>query len=258
MPYPSKNNERGFSIIELIISLAVTLILMVVVIKMFTIQRVSYNSQEQITDLQQNVRSSMDAVSREIRMAGYMVVGTTTIKTSGTSTITFLGDIDSDIATNLTINAGAGTTTIFVSVTPDNEYEISGTDCIYISDGLHAELIPVDSSATQFIGEPEPIDPIYLKTGLLYSYTAGSTTVRTVERVTFSLDTTNKRIDRNSQPLAENIEGMHFIYGTNTQTGATNTVNITIAGRTTKIFPNYPEDGYRRGTLTTTIQLRNE
>lgn len=257
MPYQSKTNERGFSIIELVISLAITLILLVVVIKMFTLQRVSYNSQEQITDLQQNIRSSMDAVSREIRMAGYMVVGTTTIKTSGASTITFLGDIDSDIATNLTINAGAGTDTIFVSV-DDNASDIGSTDCIYISDGLHSELVPVDSSATQFIGEPEPIDPIYLKTGLLYSYTAGSTTVRTVEKVTFSLDTTNKRIDRNTQPLAENIEVMSFTYGTNAQTGATNTVNITITGRTTKKFPNYPGDGYRRGTLTTTIQLRNE
>ncbi|KAB2836914.1 MAG: hypothetical protein F9K48_00565 [Candidatus Brocadia sp.] len=257
MPYTLKNNERGFGIVELMISLAITLILMAVVMKMFTIQRVSYNSQEQITDLQQNIRSSMDAVSREIRMAGYMVVGTTTIKTSDPSIITFLGDIDSDLVTNLTIRAGAGTDTIFVSV-DDNAVNIGNTDCIYISDGLHAELVPVNSSATQFIGEPEPIDPIYLKTGLLYSYTAGSATVRTVERVTFSLDTTNNRIDRNSQPLAENIEGMHFAYGTNTQTGATNTVNITIAGRTTKKFPNYPGDGYRRGTLTTTIQLRNE
>ncbi len=255
MPYTLKNNERGFGIIELMISLAITLILMTVVIKMFTIQRVAYNSQEQITDLQQNIRSSMDAVSREIRMAGYMVVGTTTIKTSGTSTITFLGDIDNDIVANLAISADAGTTTVFINVTPDNEYEIETTDCLYISDGLHAELIPVSWPATHFIGEP---DPIYIQTSLLYSYTAGSTTVRTVERVTFSLDTTNKQIDRNTQPLAENIEDMSFTYGTNTQTGATNTVNIAITGRTTKIFPNYPGDGYRRGTLTSLIQLRNE
>ncbi|GAN31672.1 MAG: prepilin-type N-terminal cleavage/methylation domain-containing protein [Candidatus Brocadia sp. AMX2] len=255
MPYLSKNNESGFSIIELMVSLAITLILMVVAIKMFTIQRVAYNSQEQITDLQQNIRSSMDVVSREIRMAGYMVVGTTTIRTAGTSTITFLGDIDSDIVADLVINAGAGTTTLFVSVTPDNDYEIESTDCIYISDGLHSELIPVNSSAPHFIGEP---DPIYLKTGLLYSYPAGSTTVRSVERVTFSLDTTNKRIDRNTQPLAENIEVMRFTYGTNIQTGATNTVNIAIAGRTMNKFLNYPGDGYRRGTLTSTIQVRNE
>lgn len=228
---------------------------MTVIIRMFTIQRVAYNSQEQITDLQQNIRSSMDVVSREIRMAGHMVVGTTTIKTSGTNAITFLGDIDNDIATDLAISADAGTTTVFVNVTPDNKYQIESTDCIYISDGLHEELIPVDGFATHFIGEP---DPIYLQTGLLYSYNAGSTTVRSVEKVTFSLDTTNKRIDRNTQPLAENIEDMSFTYGTNAQTGATNTVNIAITGRTTKIFPNYPGDGYRRGTLTSLIQLRNE
>jgi len=255
MPYLlKKNNECGFSLVELVISLAITLIFLVVVIKMFTIQRIAYNSQEQITDLQQNIRSSMDALSRELRMAGYMVVGTTTIKTSGTNTITFLGDVDNDIATYLNINADAGTTTIFVSLDDDN-YEIASTDCINISDGLHSELIPVNGSAIHFIGEP---DPIYLKTALLYSYTAGSTTVRTVERITFSLDTTNKRIHRNTQPLAENIEAMLFTYGTNTQTGAINTVNIAITGRTTNTFSNYPGDGYQRGTLTSTIQLRNE
>lgn len=254
MPYLLKNNERGFTMVELMISLAIAVILLTVAIKVFTVQKNTYNSQEQITDLQQNIRSSMDELSREIRMAGYMAVGTSTIKTSGTSTITFLGDIDSDIATDLTVNAGAGTTTIFVSIN-DNDCEIASTDCIYISDGLHSELIPVDGSVTHFIGEP---DPIYLKTGLLYPYTAGSTTVRTVERVTFSLDTTNKRIDRNTQPLAENIEALLLTYGTNTQTGATNTVNIAITGRTAKKFPHYPGDGYRRGTLTSTIQLRNE
>lgn len=188
-------------------------------------------------------------------MAGYMVVGTSTVKVSGTSTITFLGDIDSDIATDLVTNAVPGTTTIFVSLTPDSKYEIESTDCIYISDGNHSELIPVNSSATHLIGEP---DPIYLKTGLLYSYNAGSATVRTVEKVTFSLDTTNARINRNSQPLADNIEAMRFTYGTNTQTGATNTVNISITGRTAHKYLNYPGDGYKRGTLTSTIQLRNE
>lgn len=256
MPYLlKKNSECGFSLVELVIGLAITLIILVVVIKMFTIQRITYTSQEQAADLQQNIRSSMDAISRELRMAGYMVVGTTTIKTSGTSTVTFLGDIDNDINTYLAVNATAGTTTIFVALTHDNEYEIDSTDCINISDELHSELIPVVDFATHFLGEP---DPIYLKTALSYSYTAGSATVRTVERVTFSLDTTNKRIYRNSQPFAENIEAMRFTYGTNTQTGATNTVNIAITGRTANKFPRYPKDGYLRGTLTSTIRLRNE
>src|SRR3989338_6123504 len=242
MAHLFKNNEHGFSIVELVISLAITLTLLGVAIRMFNVQQDAYNSQEQVTDLHQNIRTSMDAVSREIRMAGCMVVGTSTIKTSGTSTITFLGDVDGDIVTNLTTNAVAGATTIFVSLTPDSNYSIANTDYIYISDGSHTS------------GEP---DPIYLSAGLLYSYTAGSATVRTVERVTFSLNTANLRIDRDSQPLAENIEAMSFTYGTNTATGATNTVTIAITGRTANIDTNYGDD-YRRGTLTSTIKLRNQ
>ena len=254
MTHLFKNNERGFSIVELVISLAITLVLLGVAIKMFNVQQDAYNSQEQVTDLHQNIRTSMDAVSREVRMAGCMVVGTSTIKTSGTSTITFLGDVDGDIVTNLTTNAVAGATTIFVSLTPDSNYSIANTDYIYVSDGNHTEVVPSNSSATHLVGEP---DPIYLSTGLLYSYTAGSATVRTVERVTFSLDTANLRIDRNSQPLAENIEAMSFTYGTNTSTGATNTVAIAITGRTANIDTNHGDD-YRRGTLTSTIKLRNQ
>ena len=248
MTHLFKNNEHGFSIVELMISLAITLTLLGVAIRMFNVQQDAYNSQEQVTDLHQNIRTSMDAMSREIRMAGCMVVGTSTIKTSGTTTITFLGDVDGDIVTNLaTDNAVAGATTIFVSLTPDSNYAIANTDYIYISDGSHTEVVPVNSSASHLIGEP---DPIFLSTGLLYSYTVGNATVRTVERVTFSLDTVNSRIDRNSQPLAENIEAMSFTYGTNT-------VTIAITGRTANIDPNYG-DNYRRGTLTSTIKLRNQ
>lgn len=255
MPYFVKKSDHGFTVVELVICLALALILLGVATRVFTIQRDAYTSQEHTADLHQNIRTSMDALSREIRMAGYMVSGTSTIRVSGTSTITFLGDIDSDIATVLAIDAGAGTTTIFVNLTPDSNYTIANTDCIYISDGLHTDLIPVSSSAPHLVGEP---DPIYLRTGLLYSYTAGSTIVRTVERVTFSHDTTNLRINRNNQPLAENIEYMHFTYGTNAQTGATNTVTISITGRTAQKYSNYPGDGYRRGTLTSTIKLRNQ
>ena len=70
MTHLSKNNEHGFSIVELVISLAITLVLLGVAIKMFNVQQDAYNSQEQVTDLHQNIRTSMDAVSREIRMAG--------------------------------------------------------------------------------------------------------------------------------------------------------------------------------------------
>ena len=255
MPSFIKNNNHGFSLVELVIGLAITLILLGVATRIFTVQQDAYTLQEHTTDLHQNIRTSMDALSREIRMAGYMVSGTSTIKVSGTSTISFIGDIDSDIFTALASNASTGTTTIFVNLTPDSDYEIANTDCVYISDELHTEIVPVNSAATHLTGEP---DPIYLKSGLLYSYTAGSATIRTIERVTFSHNAANVRLTRNNQPLAENIEAVLFTYGINAQTGATNTVNISITGRTARKDLNYPGDGYRRGTLTSTIHLRNQ
>ncbi len=249
------DNEYGFTLVELLVGLVLTVIILSTAVKLLISQRKAFSVQEQVSEMQQYIRSAMDIMTREIRMAGCMVTGTSTIRTSGTSTITFLGDIDSDIAATLVTNANAGTTVVFVSLTPDSNYSIASTDYIYISDGNRTEVTPSDSSASHLVGEP---DPIYLSSGLLYSYIAGSTTVRTVENVTFSHDTANLKIYRNSQPLAENIEFISLTYGTNTVTGATNTVTIAITGRTANIDPNYSGDGYRRGTLTSIIKLRNQ
>ena len=66
-----KNSERGFSLIELLIALAVTSILLVGIFNIFLSQHKAYTSQDQIVEMQENVRAAMDIMSRDIRMAGF-------------------------------------------------------------------------------------------------------------------------------------------------------------------------------------------
>ncbi len=71
MSYSRKNNERGFTLVELVIGLAISLILMGVAVSMLNVERKSYSFQEQVTEMQQNIRAATDMLVREIRMAGY-------------------------------------------------------------------------------------------------------------------------------------------------------------------------------------------
>ncbi|KKO19981.1 MAG: prepilin-type N-terminal cleavage/methylation domain-containing protein [Candidatus Brocadia sp.] len=71
MSYQGKNNAQGFTLIELVVGLAICLILMGVAVGIFNTQRKSYIMQEQVIEMQQNVRIAIDMMVREIRMAGY-------------------------------------------------------------------------------------------------------------------------------------------------------------------------------------------
>jgi len=66
-----KRSERGLSLIELLIALAVTSILLVGIFNIFLSQHRTYMAQDQIVEMQENVRAALDIMLRDIRMAGY-------------------------------------------------------------------------------------------------------------------------------------------------------------------------------------------
>ncbi|MCF6154296.1 MAG: prepilin-type N-terminal cleavage/methylation domain-containing protein [Candidatus Brocadia sp.] len=96
MSYSQKSNERGFTLVELVIGLAISLILMGVAVSMLNVQRKSYSFQEQVTEMQQNIRAATDMMVREIRMAGYdpSGAGFTGIGTHTTELLQILADLD--------------------------------------------------------------------------------------------------------------------------------------------------------------------
>ena len=66
---PGRTN--GFSLVELLIAMAISLVVLGAMYSVFTIQNKTFGKQEQIVEMQQNARAAMDMMSREIRMAGY-------------------------------------------------------------------------------------------------------------------------------------------------------------------------------------------
>ena len=71
----NKNNltskEHGFTLIEILITMAITGIISAVIFTSFQSQQKSYVVQEDVAAMQQNLRAGMDMMVREIRMAGY-------------------------------------------------------------------------------------------------------------------------------------------------------------------------------------------
>lgn len=94
--HPNADN-RGFSLIELLVALAISTLILGVVVSVFNTQRDSYNVQSAVTEMVQTSRAAMDLMTREIRMAGYDPSDTALSGlTVSTNTIQVLADLDGD------------------------------------------------------------------------------------------------------------------------------------------------------------------
>ena len=93
-----ENNERGFTILELVVALAISLVLMGIAVKIFLVQQKAYNVQEQLSEMQQNIRAAMDIIVRETKMAGYDATGSGGFdgigNNSSATSIQILADLD--------------------------------------------------------------------------------------------------------------------------------------------------------------------
>jgi type IV pilus assembly protein PilW len=209
--------NKGFTLVEIMVTLALSGIVMASIYTAFLSQQRSYLAQEQVSAMQQNIRAGLDIMTREIRMAGF----------------------------DPTQEAGAGITTASAG-------QISFTQDITNNTGTG------DSDGD--VNDPG-------------------------ENITYSLYTTDgiKKLGRNNQPVAENIEQLEFYYTLANGTQKTipsaaelaeiKSVQISIlakAGRPDRNFINTATytsasgvnwgpagDNYRRRLRLTTVQCRN-
>lgn len=69
MKYKVKN--KGFTLIEIMVSMVISSLVISGVYGVYTIQQRSYTVQEQVSEMQQRIRAAVDFMLREMRMAGY-------------------------------------------------------------------------------------------------------------------------------------------------------------------------------------------
>lgn len=66
-----KNNSSGFTLVELLISLAISGLVLTAVYNIFISNNRIYLKDNEFVKIEQSLRSAMDMITREIRMAGY-------------------------------------------------------------------------------------------------------------------------------------------------------------------------------------------
>ncbi|RJX28453.1 MAG: prepilin-type N-terminal cleavage/methylation domain-containing protein [Desulfurivibrio sp.] len=129
--------QRGFTLIELLITMLISGIVIASIYSAFQSQQNSYTAQDQVAEMQQNIRAGLDMMTREIKMAGYDSTG----------------------------KAGAA-------------------------------LLAITASSINFSMDLNEDDDV----------------VDSGENITYALDTVEKEITRNTQPIAQNIEELEFVY----------------------------------------------
>lgn len=79
-----RKNESGFTLIELMIGIAMAGIVGGVIYSAYNVQTRIYTEQDKTAEMQQNIRAGMSYLQREIRMAGYNSKDTTDVTCGGT------------------------------------------------------------------------------------------------------------------------------------------------------------------------------
>lgn len=93
------DNQRGISMVEILVAVTISLVLMAGISQIFLSSKTSYNLQDGLGRLQENARYALDTLNRSIGMAGY------------TENITPLAAFDTTTtANNATVNTDLGFT----------------------------------------------------------------------------------------------------------------------------------------------------
>lgn len=72
--FPS-NRRKGFSLVEMLVALAIAGLVMTTIYEVFINQSRTQYIQDMVAEMQQNARAAMDLMARDVRLAGYDLIG---------------------------------------------------------------------------------------------------------------------------------------------------------------------------------------
>ena len=273
MNTPLRKN-KGVTLIELLVALVISGILVAAIYRTFIGQQKTYTVQEQVVDMQQNVRAGINRMMREIRMAGFGNVPMVLPVTVGGRTFNNVVNLDTPVAGALTIVSAMGSTTL-TGIPASNQITVSsltdseGNTLFDTGDRRYVSIGGVEScTITDITGTTLTLA---IPSGkLTYNHAVG-TRVFGIRAVSYQVGMVDGKPtllrDENSglggQPQVDNIENLQFGYldanGNPTANPADiRIVRVTLRARTNDSDPEYKSDGgYRKRVIASNIHLRN-
>ncbi len=274
-------NSKGVTLIELLIALVLSAILTGGIYRTFIHQQKSYTTQEQVADMQQNVRVAINRMMREIRMAGFGNL-------PAILPVTFLGGAriynnvvnpDAPVVGALTIVSAIGGTATLSAQPGDivgggplasNKIQVSAlaefdtNNKRYLSiGGLESHFITAIDGANKILTLNTDVGNVYQLGGKTPVY------VYAIRAISYAIipDASGRPIlkrDENTgggfQPMAENIESVEFRNpdGTIPLNPSSASMQVTVTARTDRPDPELKDGGgYRRRQFTSIILERN-
>ena len=285
--------SKGVTLIELLIALVISAILIAGIYRGFIHQQRTYATQEQVADMQQNVRIAISRMMREIRMAGFGGVGnvlsgggvngfTTTINLPAVApydnSITVVGGFDQ--VSTLAADAIAGQSLLTLT-NATNRFDGAANGFISIG-GTESNTVTGRAGKVLTLGSPlrlthkvtdaleKPITVPVFKIEAI-TYLCGVSDGKAVLQ-------RNENTGGGPQPLANNIENIQFEYFDDANPPKQlvppiagvdlekiRMIRVTVTARTSmkdsdyKGGPDYVEGegSYRKRQISSNIQIRN-
>lgn len=267
-------NTKGVTLIELLIALVLSAILVAGMYRTFVHQQKTYATQEQVADMQQNVRVAINRMMREIRMAGFgNVADVLPVTFPGVGrTYNNVVNPDAPFVGALTIVSGIGGTAALTGQPASNQIQVSSlaefdaTDKKYISiGGLESHFITAidvgnkiltlntDARNLYQIGGPNPT-LVYAIRAISYRVVVNASGRPILRR--------DENIGGGFQPMADNIESIEFRNpdGSIPLNPTSLSMQVAVTARTDRPDPELLKgggDGYRRKQYTSIILERN-
>lgn len=264
-------SKKGVTIIELLVALVISALLVAAIYRTFIGQQRTYIVQEQVVDMQQNVRAAINRMMSEIRMAGFGNVdlasgvnGFTNVITPNANSITIVGGFR-QIST-LEIDAEGGQNKItLVNATDASEFDGAAYHGYISIGGLESNIVQSRSGKELTLQRPLAMrypanTPIYKIHAITYGRNDAGIPV--LFRDLYSNTAGSQR-----DTVAENIENLQFEYFNANgaplplpiaNPGVIRMVRVTVTARTIRPDTDFQSgDGFRRRTIASNIYIRN-
>jgi prepilin-type N-terminal cleavage/methylation domain-containing protein len=262
--------NKGVTLIELLIALAISSILIAAIYRIFISQQKSYVVQEQVVDMQQNMRVSISRMMSEIRMAGF---GSVEAIWEGVDGVNGFHQAITPGENSITVVGG------FRQVRRNNGYPITVSSTSENTITLNYSTDEFDRPSHQYIsiGGVESSTVIQRKGRVLTLANtlrlnhSKDTPIFKIQAITYTVGKNdgksilrrNENTGGGGQPVAENIEDLQFEYfdangNPTTFPADIRMVKVKVTARTDRLDPQLKGgDGYRRRQIASNISIRN-
>ena len=277
--------SKGVTLIELLIALVISAIIIAGIYRTFIHQQKTYATQEQVADMQQNVRVAINRMMREIRMAGFGNVQDVLPVTFPGVGRTYPNIVNPDLpaAGEFTVVSAIGGSAALSAQPGDvvgagtllsNQIQVSSIAEFDITKNNDRKYISIGGLESHFITAiPDvPNRVLTLNTDVSRVYkTDGTTLVFAIRAISYqifidALGSPILRRDENIgggfQPVADNIEAIEFRNpdGSTPLNPNSMSLQVAVTARTDRTDPELLKgggDGYRRRQYTSIILQRN-